>query len=638
MQLRCLGSSIVWCCLLHVECIGAGSDCQQRTLASSADNSLNLMVTLRDFVAAELGKLPGSRTLTLHVLVSSPQREHELFPYAHTPKHHKIMSQNILMLVSENVEPDSPPSTSTTTGLTTTPRILTSALDATLYLFPGTSASILYIGKIDTTGFSKVAPSPARTLARATIDYFVRPDTRPAECGERVWVHLFARAQSQYLFPDSAEWKGKRVLGDAGLVRWWWSLFGDVARDIAEVRQPGMYQYNLNPFVRLIVLLFVVELRFKGTKLWYILPGFSDLEAYHTLASGSSFKLAQAGELPWTYGHPYDDPLISFPLWTKSPDTASGDSLSHQGELTKVKSIAYLIPTFPDDPKARFLGEIASTTSEADVPPPPPKPTSKPASPTTPNGKFRDTSSPKSAGSSSHSASASPESPLKKRRRLGEPASDAPANGTATTATDQGNPNVNEAENTPVLPTLNTTHPPGHPAMSTSLPASSKNTSHAETELVRRGRQALAAVSAKEFWERMGFRQECALGAVTAFFVAMFEDPSPTNSSGSKISKEYIPLPTHTRIMQSLMNHAFSTPGKAIRSTQMLESSIRALCDGVVSAGEDQAAGNLSSHSFYHTHIHKTFTFENPPLVPRDATPAQPAMVNVLQVKRKARR
>jgi regulator of Ty1 transposition protein 109 len=108
-------------------------------------------------------------------------------------------------------------------------------------LFPATSSSILYIGKIDTTGFSKVAPSPARTLARATIDYFVKPDTRPTECGQRVWVHLFARAQSQYLFPDSADWKNKRVLNDAGLVRWWWSLFGDVARDVAEIRsdQPG---------------------------------------------------------------------------------------------------------------------------------------------------------------------------------------------------------------------------------------------------------------------------------------------------------------------------------------------------------------------------------------------------------------
>lgn len=192
-------------------------------------NNPSMAETLRDFVASELGKLPGSRTLTLHALVSTPQREIELFPYAQAPKNFKITSQNILLLVSEAAKPVSTDSSDATNA----PNILVSALEATLYLFPGTSSSILYIGKVDTTGFSNVAPSPARTLARATIDYYVRPDTRPVECGQRVWVHLFARAQSQYLFPDSADWKAKRVLGDAGLVRWWWSLFGDIARDVA---------------------------------------------------------------------------------------------------------------------------------------------------------------------------------------------------------------------------------------------------------------------------------------------------------------------------------------------------------------------------------------------------------------------
>lgn len=587
-----------------------------------------MSLTLRDYVAAELSKLPGSRTLTLHTLVSPPQREHELFPYALTPKNHKIMSQNILLLVSENVESDS----AATTDSTNPPRILSSALEATLYLFPATSSSILYIGKIDTTGFSKIAPSPARTLARATIDYFVRPDTRPAECGQRVWVHLFARAQSQYLFPDSALWKEKRVLGDAGLVRWWWSLFGDVARDVAEARkgQP--------------------ETRFEGTKLWYILPGFTDLEAYHTLASGSSFKMSQAGELPWTYGHPYDDTLATFPLSGKQMDfTAAKDSSSHSEDHTKTKSIAYLIPTFPDDPKARFLGEIASTTSETDVPPPPPKPTSKPASPTTPNSKLRDHSSPKSVGSPAHTTSNSPsQSPFKKRRRLDEVNdSNVPADDTSPKAANQEtsvSKTTTNVDDTTVQPTetasqAETGPSPEQPSAAPSHTPASKHTAHVEPELVRRGRQALAAVSAKEFWERMGFRQECALGAVTAFFVAMFEDTNtPANRSESKILKEYVPLPTHTRIMQSLMNHAFSTPEKAIRSTQMLESSIRTLCDGVVPVSEEDATGDSEPTSFYYKHIYKTLALSNPPLVPREAVPAQPAVVNVLQVKRKARR
>ncbi|CAE6423186.1 unnamed protein product [Rhizoctonia solani] len=563
--------------------------------------------TLRDFIASELSKLPGSRTLTLHALVSSPQREQELFPYAQTPKSHKILSQNILLLVSENADTDP----STLTDTTTTPRILCSALEATLYLFPATSSSILYIGKIDTTGFSKIFPSPARALARATIDYFVRPDTRPAECGQRVWVHLFARAQSQYLFPDSADWKSKRVLNDAGLVRWWWSLFGDVARDVAGTRsgQP--------------------ESHFKGTKMWYILPGFNDIEAYHTLSSGSSFKLTQAGELPWVYGHPYDDPSVSFPL-LGNPIDHTTDPL-HPEISAKAKSIAALIPTFPDDPKARFLGEIASTTSETDVPPPAPKATSKSASPTTPTRKLRSVSSPKSSGSSPHSTSDSPSQPLKKRRRVD--VNDSP----------ESLPNP-ESDGAPVTTTTDPNAPSSTISVSPSnIPASLpnaldqvKHATHVEPELVRRGRLALSAVSAKEFWERMGFRQECALGAVTAFFVAVFEDTETLLKPDSKIANEYIPLPTHTRILQSLMNHAFSTPEKAMRSTQMLESSVRALCDGAVAAA-GQAEAEAPSSSFYHTHIHKTLTNNNPPLVPRDNV-VQPVPVNVLQVKRKARR
>ncbi|CAE7193085.1 unnamed protein product [Rhizoctonia solani] len=568
-----------------------------------------MSTTLRDFVASELSKLPGSRTLTLHALVSSPQREQELFPYAQTPKNHKILSQNILLLVSENVDPE----ISVPTDTETTPRILCSALEATLYLFPATSSSILYIGKIDTTGFSKVLPSPARTLARATIAYFARPDTRPAECGERVWVHLFARAQSQYLFPDSADWKDKRVLNDAGLVRWWWSLFGDVARDVAETRSGQ------------------TEARFKGTKMWYILPGFSDIEAYHTLSSGSSFKLVQAGELPWSYGHPYDDPSISFPIPGSSVDHTTTDS-SHPENSSKTASIAYLIPTFPDDPKARFLGEIASTTSEADVPPPAPMPTSKSSSPTTPTRKLRPASSPKSLSSPPHAASDSPsQSPLKKRRRVDANYSTVntsnPESGGALAIATVDEKLVSNPPSTEAAPS------PDAPASSANAPTQLKNPTHAEPELVRRGRLALSAVSAKEFWERMGFRQECALGAVTAFFVAVFEDTEISHKPDSKIANEYIPLPTHTRITQSLMNHAFSTPEKAVRSTQLLESSIRTLSDGVVAAAEHDSPDS----SFYHAHIHKSLTNNNPPLVPRGNV-SQPAPVNVLQVKRKARR
>ncbi|KAG8744729.1 hypothetical protein FRC10_009494 [Ceratobasidium sp. 414] len=584
--------------------------------------------SLRDFVASELEKLPGSRTLTLHTLISSPQRELELFPYSKTERNQKISSQNILLLVAETVTQDS----SGSTDSTNTSRILVAALEATLYLFPGTSSSILYIGKVDTTGFSKTAPSPARTLARATIDYYARPDTRPAECGQRVWVHLFARAQSQYLFPDSAVWRGKRVLGDAGLVRWWWSLLGDVARDVATANKG--------------------QSSFEGTRLWYILPGFTELEAYHTLSSGSSFKLAQSSELPWVYGHPYDDPLVIFPLSGKplGPTPVSTGSTSPTDQPGKAISIASLIPIFPDDPKARFMGEIASTTSERDVAPPMPKPRS-PVSP-----RSRNVSSSNNALPPASADSPAP-SPVKKRRRVDENTHVGPSPGDVSLdEADKHSHDGDKAEVPSGAVSMSELVSPSNDAGATSNPESGlaqresaashnasgpvKGTAHAESELVRRGRQALEAVSAQEFWERMGFRQECALGAITAFFVAVFENQgaAPRNSD-AKPSKECIPLPTHTRITQTLMNHAFSTPEKAIRSTQMLESTIRTLCDGASSvAGQQNGDDSPDAASFYHTSVLKVVDINNPPLVAREAAPVQPQPVNVLQVKRKVRR
>lgn len=311
----------------------------------------------------------------------------------------------------------------------------------------------------------------------------------------------------------------------------------------------------------------------------------------------------------------------------------------------KLVSIASLIPTFPDDPKARFLGEIASTTSENDVPPPAPK-TSSPVS------KLRRASLPKSPSSPSRTSPSSPShSPAKKRRRVEEETypevsldsasaeKQDHANGSSRAATPAPASNTSIAPESIIASKLESGVAQEFP--STALtPAPAKNTTHTESELVRRGRQALAAVSAREFWERMGFRQECALGAVTAFFVAMFETNDPVAQAlDSRTSKEYIPLPTHARILQSLMNHAFSTPDKAIRSTQILESSIRTLCDGASSTScEKDSIGSQEPPSFYHSHIYKKITINNPPLLPREAIPVQPAAVNVLQVKRKVRR
>ncbi|KAG8753561.1 hypothetical protein FRC12_011492 [Ceratobasidium sp. 428] len=363
--------------------------------------------------------------------------------------------------------------------------------------------------------------------------------------------------------------------------------------------------------------------------------------------------MTQSGELPWKYGHPYDDPFVTFPLLGIPLGSAPTDLKTSTESSSKAISIASLVPIFPDDPKARFMGEIASTTSEGDMPPPIPKPRS-PVSP-----KSRNVSSSNSAASLLSALTDSPTcSPVKKRRRVddGTPVESSP-NGVSSDQVDEhanntkGNDAPSNTTTSPVPPPASNdlsvipdseaktenNSPATHP-LKTSGPA--KSTTHTESELVRRGRQALEAVSAQEFWERMGFRQECALGAVTAFFVAVFEGQVATPKAlDSKLSKDCIPLPTHTRITQTLMNHAFSTPDKAIRSTQMMESTIRTLCDGASSVSEQQNGDDsLNAVSFYYTSVFKVINVDNPPLVARETAPVQPQTVNVLQVKRKVRR
>ncbi len=122
-----------------------------------------------------------------------------------------------------------------------TGRVLTTAVSAALYLVPATASGILYISKVDTTGQAR-APSPAAALVRAVIGYFAHPATRPAPARtvvRHLWVHVFARAQAQYLFSASVECAGKRPLGDVQLCAWWRKLLGRVVEEVGTRRRQG---------------------------------------------------------------------------------------------------------------------------------------------------------------------------------------------------------------------------------------------------------------------------------------------------------------------------------------------------------------------------------------------------------------
>ncbi|KAF8895423.1 histone acetylation protein-domain-containing protein [Infundibulicybe gibba] len=259
---------------------------------------------LRDFLLAGLTSLPGTRKFHIHVLETASRKNTSLFPFA-SPRP-RVQLQDILILLSEQATADSP-------------RVLVTGVEVCLYQVPATSCGILYVSKVDSTGHS-MGPSPTAALVRALLRYYADPMTRPVEV-EHLWIQLFARAQGQYLFPNSAEYAGKRPLSDVKLCGWWRGIMSDVAG-------------TLDSQTKL--------------KLYYILPGCSELEAMNTLKAVP----VTAG---WIYGHPYSQTEIPLPCPPKNG------------------LLGHIIPSFDDDPKSRFIDEIAYTTEGDGVKAPKPK-------------------------------------------------------------------------------------------------------------------------------------------------------------------------------------------------------------------------------------------------------------------------
>ncbi|KAG5648297.1 hypothetical protein DXG03_004869 [Asterophora parasitica] len=269
---------------------------------------MSIVANLRDTLLSSLAQLPGTREFHLHVLVTAPRKNSSIFPFA-LPRPRAYL-QDILVLLSEQPTPDAP-------------RVLVTAIEVSVYNIPATNSAILYVSKVDSTGQAS-APSPTYTLVKAFLKFYADPDTRPV-AAEQLWIHLFARAQAQYLFPNSAEYAGKRPLSDIKLCAWWKRVFSDVARELAS-KEPS-----------------------RQLRLAYVLPGYSEFEATYALKNASSSSSSSSAVPSWTYGHPYSRTDIPLPC----PPPGEG----------KQHNLGHYIPSFDDDPKSRFMDEIAYTTN-----------------------------------------------------------------------------------------------------------------------------------------------------------------------------------------------------------------------------------------------------------------------------------
>jgi hypothetical protein len=146
-------------------------------------------------------------------------------------------------------------------------------------------------------------------------------------------IYVFARAQPQYLFRDSAKNLGKHVLSDRDLVRWWKNMIastygtkpngidnGNTATDSQPLSEEKPQEINIPTDI-------------CG---WWLIPGIgSEREALRVIQSSHS-----TSSLAWTYGHP------------------------HKGSREMAQS---LIPQFPDDPKSRMMQSAMSNHGKVDI-------------------------------------------------------------------------------------------------------------------------------------------------------------------------------------------------------------------------------------------------------------------------------
>ncbi|KAF9912782.1 hypothetical protein EC991_008644 [Linnemannia zychae] len=154
--------------------------------------------------------------------------------------------------------------------------------------------------------------SIATTTASSTAATTLRP-SRPGKTS----LFIFARAQPQYLFADSAKNPKKRVLDDRGLVRWWKNT---VASVYSEDIDQGKVEKETGG---------QMEQSEKGSKTkvqaWWHIPGLeTDRQAHNVIQSSPS----STSNFSWIYGYPDKD----------------------SSELANA-----LIPQFPDDPKSRMM-------------------------------------------------------------------------------------------------------------------------------------------------------------------------------------------------------------------------------------------------------------------------------------------
>ncbi|KAI0534938.1 hypothetical protein GGR58DRAFT_30759 [Xylaria digitata] len=192
-----------------------------------------------------------------------------------------------------------------------------------IYVYTTSFSTAIFVAKADSTGYLQLQStpqgfSPIRAVTVAFLNFLVEHRRRPSK---QLIINLFARAQSQYLFPGSVKNDKKHILDDRGLIKWWCRVLNPLLEDHAQNNPTGNWD------------------RVHG---YLVIPGLDDYE------TRAFVPRAENATRNWSLGHPLE--LIS--PYTK-------DSTNYGNVPPRC-----LIPTYPDDPKARFVEELEESTSE----------------------------------------------------------------------------------------------------------------------------------------------------------------------------------------------------------------------------------------------------------------------------------
>lgn len=260
--------------------------------------------------------------------------------------------------------------------------------------------------------------------------------------------------------------------------------------------------------------------------LTYYLPSYEHLEARSLLGIPATPTTPAAPQ--WLYLPP-GDPTLNSLLFPPTPSSTAKDTTGDR----KSRALAMLVPTFDDDPKARFLVELVINN---------------------PTGKMRTNRTKRSVSEADDQ-----QRDGAKRQRLDE---------TAQTDDARDIPHVKASSQASTTDATS----------SSAIKEIQEKRRTDERRLRQEDAAALASISWDNFWTRMGYRQECISGDVTGFFsmyVGLPPASSPITTQDEQESQpaeetaHQVSHPLFGRIAAALLNHDFANRTLAIEATRM---------------------------------------------------------------------